>query len=87
MSGTSADGVDAVLVRITGHGVLTKVEQLAFVSPPYTQEVRERILQMAGGQFGGTKEACLFNAFMGELFAMLVLCSAKRPAFRRRISI
>ena len=44
MSGTSADGVDAVLVRITGHGVLTKVEQLAFVSPPYTQEVRERIL-------------------------------------------
>ncbi len=76
MSGTSADGVDAVLVRITGHGVLTKVEQLAFVSPPYTQEVRERILQMAGGQFGGTKEACLFNAFMGELFAdaCLMLC-------------
>lgn len=76
MSGTSADGVDAVLVRITGHGIDTKVEQLAFVSPPYTEEVRERILQMAAGNFGGTREACLFNVLMGELFAdaCLQLC-------------
>lgn len=76
MSGTSADGVDAVLVRITGHGIDTKVEQLAFVSPPYTEEVRELILKMAAGDFGGTKEACLFNVLMGELFAdaCLQLC-------------
>ena len=39
MSGTSADGVDAVLAEITGHGIETKVRQLAFVSPPYTEDV------------------------------------------------
>lgn len=76
MSGTSADGVDAVLVKITGHGIQTKVQQLAFVSPPYTEEVRERILRVAAGDFGGTKEMCLLNVLLGELFAdaCLQLC-------------
>ena len=69
MSGTSADGVDAVLVEITGHGINTRVRQLAFVSPPYTQEVRERILRIAAGDFGGSKELCLMNVLLGELFA------------------
>ena len=69
MSGTSADGVDAVLVEITGHGINTRVRQLAFVSPPYTEEVRERILRIAAGDFGGSKELCLMNVLLGELFA------------------
>lgn len=69
MSGTSADGIDAVLVKITGHGIETKVQQLAFVSPPYTEEVRERILRVAAGDFGGSKELCLMNVLLGELFA------------------
>ena len=33
MSGTSADGVDAALCRITGHGTASKIEQLGFVFP------------------------------------------------------
>ena len=76
MSGTSADGVDAVLAEITGHGIETKVRQLAFVSPPYTEEVRERILRVAAGDFGGSKELCLMNVLLGELFAdaCLMLC-------------
>ena len=82
MSGTSADGVDAALVRITGHGSKTKVEQLAFVSPPYTEEVRALILKMATGDFGGTKEACLFNVLMGELFADACLLLCKKAGIR-----
>jgi len=76
MSGTSADGVDAVLVEITGHGIETKVRQLAFVSPPYTEEARERILRVAAGDFGGSKELCLMNVWLGEVFAdtCLLLC-------------
>ena len=76
MSGTSADGVDAVLVRITGHGIETKIQQLAFVSPPYTKEIRDRILKVAGGDFGGAREICLMNFLLTELFtdACFELC-------------
>ncbi|MCD8021948.1 MAG: anhydro-N-acetylmuramic acid kinase [Lachnospiraceae bacterium] len=69
MSGTSADGVDAVLLRISGHGLDTQVEQIAFVSPPYSDEVRNRILKVAEGTFGGAREICLLNFLLGELFA------------------
>lgn len=69
MSGTSADGVDAVLVRITGHGINTRIQQLAYVSPPYTEEVRERILKVAGGEFGGSHELCLMNVLLSEIAA------------------
>ena len=44
MGGTSADGVDAALVRITGWGLDTQVEQLAYVSVPFSDVVRARIL-------------------------------------------
>lgn len=76
MSGTSGDGVDAVLCEITGHGIETRVKQLAFVSPAYTKEVRDRILKVAGGDFGGAKELCMMNVFLSELFAdaCLELC-------------
>ena len=76
MSGTSADGVDAVLCRITGHGVGTKVQQLAFVSPSYSSEVHDRIIRIAKGDFGGTKEICLMNFYLTEMFtdAVLMLC-------------
>ena len=35
MSGTSADGMDAALVEIRGHGLRTSARCLAFVSIPY----------------------------------------------------
>lgn len=69
MSGTSADGIDAVLCRITGFGIHTKVRQLAFISPPYDKETHDRILRVAKGDFGGTRELCLLNVYLAELFA------------------
>ena len=76
MSGTSADGVDAVLVRIQGHGLSTTIRQLAFVSPAYPAEVHDRIIRVAKGDFGGAKELCLLNFYLSELFvdACLELC-------------
>ena len=62
MGGTSADGVDAALVRITGWGLDTRVEQLAYVSIPFGDEVRARILDIAGGGFGGSRELGRMNA-------------------------
>lgn len=69
MSGTSADGIDAALCRISGFGTSIKVEQLGFLTVPFRREVRERILLAASGDWGGSHEMCSLNFFLGELFA------------------
>ena len=69
MSGTSADGVDAALCRITGHGTSTKVEQLGFVFDPFDTRVREEILRLAGGQEATAADFCRINFLLGRLYA------------------
>jgi len=72
MSGTSADGVDAVLTRITGYGLSTKVEQLGFHFLPFDRETRRAILAICGGETGGTREVCLLATHLGKLYAQAV---------------
>lgn len=78
MSGTSADGVDAALVRIHGQGLQTRVEELAFVSPPFDGEVRQRILALACGDVGGSRELCQLSFLLGRLYvsACEAVCEA-----------
>ena len=78
MSGTSADGMDAALVDITGFGRATKVELKGFVSTPYSRETREMILRLASGSVGGSYDLCLFNFLLGQLSleACLAVCEA-----------
>lgn len=78
MSGTSADGMDAALVEIEGCGLATRVRQRAFVSLPYSQEVRAAILRLAGGESGGSHELSLFHFLLGKLSldACLAVCGA-----------
>lgn len=68
MSGTSCDGIDAALVRIEGFGLKTKVRQLAFVTEPYDPKVRSRLLTLAEGKEGGTREISQMNALLDQLF-------------------
>ena len=77
MSGTSADGIDAVLVEISGCSTNTYVRQMAFVTLPFTDAVRSRILQVAAGNFGGSEELCLMNFLLGKLSAdaCLAVCA------------
>src|SRR5262249_3007780 len=44
MSGPSADGVDAALVEIQGHGLTTQVRVLAHATYPYDTALRTQIL-------------------------------------------
>lgn len=76
MSGTSADGVDAALVRISGCGGRTEIKQLGYISIPFDAAVRERILKLAEGNFGGSAELCRMNRLLGELYldACLAVC-------------
>lgn len=69
MSGTSADGIDAAAVELAGCGTDTKVRQLGFVTVPFSDETRRRILAVAGGESMDSRELCLMNFYLGGLFA------------------
>lgn len=69
MSGTSADGIDAVAVELTGYGTDTKVRQLGFVTVPFSDKARSRILSVAGGERIDSREICLLNFYLGKLHA------------------
>lgn len=67
MSGTSVDGIDAALVRITGSGKSTHVETLAAKTYPFLAETRARIYKAFTGS---TVEVCQINFLLGQLFGM-----------------
>lgn len=69
MSGTSADGVDAALVRIGGG----TAELLDFRSSPYPPRLRGRVLRAAGEPGAATAEICSLHREVGEAFAQAAL--------------
>ena len=69
MSGTSADGVDVALVEITGSGLTTEIELIAFETIPYTPEIRTRIFDLFNVQTARVDEICTMNFVLGKLFA------------------
>lgn len=69
MGGTSADGIDAALMEITGWGTQTAIRQLAFEMTPFEPAVRERILALAGGETGGSHELLQMHFWLGQLYA------------------
>ena len=71
MSGTSADGVDAALVRIRGSRDAVKVKPLAFSSLPYPSGLQQRIVKAAVD--GSVSEICHLNAVLGEWFGRAAL--------------
>ena len=71
MSGTSGDGVDAVLVDIRGTGQTLTVKQLAFASVAYPPELQQRILSVSTK--GTVTKVCHLNAVLGEWFANAAL--------------
>ena len=69
MSGTSADGVDVALVDITGSGLTTEIELIAFETIPYKPEIRARIFDLFNVETARVDEICEMNFVLGRLFA------------------
>ena len=79
MSGTSADGMDAALVRIKGWGLGTRVEQLSFVSLPYEPQVRSAILRLAGARAAGRTSSASFTSCWESSPWRRACACARRP--------
>lgn len=69
MSGTSVDGVDAALVRISTADGELKVEQLAFQNKPFPPGVREKIFELFDPEKATVKKIGYMNFLLGEIYA------------------
>ena len=65
-SGTSADGVDALLVKVRGNGLSLEAEPILGRTFPYQPGLRDTIRALGGGR---VSEICKMNFIIGEIFA------------------
>src|SRR5690606_24492663 len=72
MSGTSLDGLDIALCRITGSGTGTTLELLRFDTKAYTDDIRDRIRQVFAKQIVDQQGLCGLHALIGQTHGLLV---------------
>lgn len=78
MSGTSVDGIDAALVRITGLGAGARVDLMAFAAVPFPPDVRQAIFDLFEQRPGSVARLCALNFVVGEHFADAALEVCRR---------
>ena len=77
LSGTSADGVDAALVRIDGGARPIRPHVEAFQTFPFPASMREAILAASDPQTGSVDLLCRLNVALGEVFAEAAVAVAR----------
>ncbi len=77
MSGTSADGIDACLARISGSGAAISASLVAFRKTAYDSSVRKRILSLFSAD-APVIEVCRMNYLLGRLFGEAALDLMRR---------
>src|ERR1700683_4869817 len=85
MSGTSADGIDVALARISGQPPKLSIKLEGHHHLPYASLVRKAILRVAAGESYGVAEISQLNFALGEEFALAAIaaCKAWRVPLRR----
>ena len=79
MSGTSVDGIDAVLAEISGTGLSSGARILAFETYPFETPMKRRIRKLFSA---GAEEICEMNFIIGELLAdaaLKLMCRRGTP--------
>jgi anhydro-N-acetylmuramic acid kinase len=78
MSGTSADGVDVALVRLSGRGFKTRFELIAHRAFPYPAAVRAAVLGAMNAQSIAVSELARLNFLLAEIYAECVQKTQKQ---------
>jgi anhydro-N-acetylmuramic acid kinase len=78
MSGTSMDGIDAALVRISGRLDHPRVRLLAFATTPYPDWVRKQLLAVAGGESTTAEEISQLDSMLGAAFGEAAIRVCRR---------
>jgi anhydro-N-acetylmuramic acid kinase len=78
MSGTSADGIDVALARISGAPPNIRAKLLSHTSFNFPQALRKEILHVAEQQPISAGELSQLNVRLGQIYADAVLAACKR---------
>ncbi len=73
MSGTSLDGLDVALCKVTGSGLATELVVERFNTIPYTEKFREDIRSIFAKKTIDFQHLCLLNAYIGTQHGRMVL--------------
>lgn len=82
MSGTSLDGVDAAVARISGSGPDLSLDVLSFVSTPYTEHLRELLLSASDPERSSVLDISQLNVRLAHLYARAVRGAAREAGVR-----
>jgi anhydro-N-acetylmuramic acid kinase len=82
MSGTSADGIDAVLTGISGQARGLRARVVAHAHRPFAPDLRRKILRVC--LQGTVAEICELNFLLGEHFAQAALAVLRKSGLRPR---
>lgn len=72
MSGTSMDGLDIALCEFSGKGLKTSFKLLEFETLPYTDDTKEKIIEVFAKKEVDFEKLCILNPWIGLLHAKLV---------------
>jgi len=78
LSGTSADGIDVALVRVTRRPPHISAHLENFACFPYPPRVRREVLRIASGAAAPSADIARLNSLLGELFARAALTACHR---------
>src|SRR5437773_397768 len=84
MSGTSADGVDAVACEVRGRGIAMRARDLAHVHRTYSRTMREAVLAAGSGAAHDAEWFCRLNWRVGHVFAEAAERAIEAAKLRRR---
>lgn len=69
LSGTSMDGVDVVLTKISGSGSNVEVKIIDFYTNNYPTELKKTVMESTSNQTSNVESICKLNFFLGHFFA------------------
>lgn len=73
MSGTSLDGLDMAMCRITGHGKSINVKVDHFASVSYPETIHDKLASLRSAAHVDLMELCLANSWLGDLMGEIVI--------------
>ena len=85
MSGTSADGMNVELVRVSGRSRHTALQLLCHAEFPYPANVRKAVLAAMNAERASVANLAKLNFLLAELYAEAVLKTQRR--FRRKAEL